>query len=189
MCSSDLALAFSPDGSRIVTGSHDRTTRVWDATSGDELIVLRGLEGVVSSLAFSPDGSRIASASWSGDGTVRLWDTVAYRDRIAERDEARRDSETIRPFVDELFSKGLDCSAVALEVRSGDLLRAPLRRAAIKLVLKRCSALREQARRQTGKAVDQALTYVEEGLYEDAESLLTDALDLHTETKSVFIRL
>ena len=87
----------------------------------------------------------------------------------------RRDGETIRLFVDELFSKGLDCSAVAVEVRSNASLRAPLRRAAINLVLKRCSELREQARPQTGKAVDQALTYFAERLYQHAETLSTDA--------------
>ena len=108
---------------------------------------------------------------------MRLWDTVAYRDRVRQRDEAFRAEQTISPFVDELFSKGLDCSAVAVEVRSDASLRAPLRRAAINLVLKRCSELREQARRQAGEAVDQALTYFDEGLYEDAESLLTDALE------------
>ena len=76
---------------------------------------------------------------------MRLWDTVAYRDRVRRRDEARRGREIIRPFVDELFSEGLDCSAVAGQVRDDASLSEPLRRAALNLVLKRCSQMREDA--------------------------------------------
>ena len=135
-----LSVAFSPDGSRIASGSYDKTVRLWDASSGQELAVLRGHEGSVWSVAFSPDGSRIASGS--ADGTVRLWDTVAYRDRVRQRDEALRARETISPFIAELFSKGLDCSAVADRVRDDESLSDSLRRAALNLVLKRCSRMR-----------------------------------------------
>ena len=37
-----LAVAYSPDGQRIVTGSADHTAKVWDAASGKELLTLRG---------------------------------------------------------------------------------------------------------------------------------------------------
>ncbi len=36
--------SFSPDGARIVTASGDRTARLWDATTGQEIIALRGHE-------------------------------------------------------------------------------------------------------------------------------------------------
>jgi WD40 repeat protein len=64
-----LSAAFSPDGTRIVTGSTDQTARVWDAASGRELLALRGHKGGVRSAAFSPDGARIVTASWD---TTRL---------------------------------------------------------------------------------------------------------------------
>ena len=37
-----MAVAFSPDGQRIVTGSQDQTAKVWDAASGKELLTLKG---------------------------------------------------------------------------------------------------------------------------------------------------
>ena len=66
------SVSFSPDSQRIVSGSHDKTMRVWDAASGKELRVLRGHEDWVMSVSFSPDGKRIVSGS--ADKTVRLWD-------------------------------------------------------------------------------------------------------------------
>ena len=58
---------FSPDGTRIVTASGDKTARVWDAATGKALATLAGHEGSVSSAQFSPDGTRIVTASWRQD--------------------------------------------------------------------------------------------------------------------------
>ncbi|KAF7965390.1 hypothetical protein HWV62_44073 [Athelia sp. TMB] len=65
-----LSVCFSHDGSRIVSGSEDKTVRVWDALSGQPaLLPLQGHEDAVTSVCSSPDGSRIASGSV--DGPVR----------------------------------------------------------------------------------------------------------------------
>ena len=56
-------MAFSPDGQRLASASHDGTVKVWDAATGQETLTLKGHTGVVSSVAFSPDGKRLASAS------------------------------------------------------------------------------------------------------------------------------
>ena len=75
--------SFSPDGARIVTASGDGTARLWDATTGQELAVLRGHEDEVNSASFSPDGARIVTAS--DDRTTRLWDATTGQElaRIA----------------------------------------------------------------------------------------------------------
>jgi WD40 repeat protein len=67
------AVAFSPDGTRLVTASGDRTARLWDAQAGTRLTTLPGHAGQVFSAAFSPDGTRLVTTSGE-DTTVRLWD-------------------------------------------------------------------------------------------------------------------
>ena len=59
-----MSVAFSPDGKKIVSGSYDKTIRVWDAETGKEIIPpLEEHSGTVSSIAFSPDGKKIVSGS------------------------------------------------------------------------------------------------------------------------------
>jgi WD40 repeat protein len=66
------AVAFSADSSRIVSGAFDRTLKVWDITSGSELITLTGHRSSVNSVAVSRNGDLIVSGS--SDMTVKVWD-------------------------------------------------------------------------------------------------------------------
>jgi len=71
------AVAFSPDGARIVSGSEDKTVRVWETATGRQLLELPGAPDAVTALACSQDGTRIAAAS--KDMLVRVWDAEAVR--------------------------------------------------------------------------------------------------------------
>ena len=67
------SVEFSHDGSKIVSGSYNKTIRVWDANTGVEMLPpLRGHNDYVRSVAFSHDGSKIVSGS--EDETIRVWD-------------------------------------------------------------------------------------------------------------------
>lgn len=67
-----FGVALTADGRRIVTGSEDKTGRVWNGQTGEMLLELKGHDGRVLDVAVTPDGSRIVTGS--DDKTVRVWD-------------------------------------------------------------------------------------------------------------------
>jgi WD40 repeat protein/tetratricopeptide (TPR) repeat protein len=66
------AAAFSPDGRLALSGSRDRTVKLWDVRTGRCLRTFSGHQGEVHTVQFSPDGAQALSAS--GDSVVKIWD-------------------------------------------------------------------------------------------------------------------
>jgi WD40 repeat protein len=73
-------MAVSPDGSRIAGAMPDRTVRVWDASTGSVLKILRGHADLTMDVAFSPDGTLLASSAY--DKTVRVSELATGRYRV-----------------------------------------------------------------------------------------------------------
>jgi WD40 repeat protein len=66
------ALAFSPDGTKLLTGSDDKTAALWDVESGRLVTVYRGSKGAVNLVAYSPDGTHVATAGVA-ENFARVW--------------------------------------------------------------------------------------------------------------------
>jgi WD40 repeat protein len=139
-----FAVAFHPDGTRIASGGRDRAVWLWDPASDQEVARLPGHASYIWSLAFSPDGETLLSGS--GDFTLRLWDTFP----LANRYQARREAESLRPeaerLVAKLFQENNDAAGVAAAVRADRSLSEPLRHAALRAVLR--AALRSRQRQR-----------------------------------------
>jgi len=65
-----IAVAYNPDGSRIVSGGGDGILHLWEAKTGQPIGALPGDKVRIESVAYSADGRLIVSA---GGDTVRLW--------------------------------------------------------------------------------------------------------------------
>jgi WD40 repeat protein len=129
-----FAVAFHPGGKRLATAGRDRAVWLWDVARGEVVARLPGHANYVWSLGFSPDGKTLASGS--GDATVRLWDTEPLRERY----RTRREVEAARPeatrLVGRLLAEQGKPDRVASRLRSDASLGDPLRRAALREVMR-----------------------------------------------------
>lgn len=69
-----LNMVFSPDGKRLASASEDGTIRLWDTSTGVDIVISRSELDVVTVLEFSPDGKHLASGNKKGE--VRIWSAV-----------------------------------------------------------------------------------------------------------------
>ena len=115
------SVAFSPDGTWIVTASKDQTAKVWDARSGAALLDLKGHLSPVTSVAFSPDGTRIVTGS--SDWTAKVWDA---RSGVGLVDLKGHESSVycvaFSPDGTRIVTGSLDKTAKVWDARSGVIL-------------------------------------------------------------------
>ena len=67
------SLAYSPDGKRLATGCADENVKLWDTTTGQEVLTLTAHCDRVIGVAFSPDGRRLAACGYN---SVTVWDAA-----------------------------------------------------------------------------------------------------------------
>ena len=76
--SSVYSVSFSPDGTKVASGSFDNTVKLWDVTSGECLQTLEGHSSRVFRVSFSPDGTKAASESY--EKTIKIWEDPRHRE-------------------------------------------------------------------------------------------------------------
>jgi WD40 repeat protein len=82
------AVAVTPDGRQIVSGSWDKTIKVWDAVSGRLLRTLEGHRSWLTHVSVTPDGLSLISRDISARSTHR-WDLANGVRRAASADEIK----------------------------------------------------------------------------------------------------
>jgi WD40 repeat protein len=70
-------VAFGPDARLVVTGSEDRTARLWDTATGEPVGEPMPHQGAVHAVTFSPDGATVLTAG--RDRKARLWDVASRK--------------------------------------------------------------------------------------------------------------
>ncbi len=68
-------LDYSPDGTKLISGSEDHTVKVWDTATWAESNTISQHSEKVTDIAWYSDGSKFVSSSW--DGSVKIWDPVS----------------------------------------------------------------------------------------------------------------
>ena len=71
---------YSPDGMLVATAGEDGTARIWDAQSGEQLLLLSGHSGRVNHISWSPDGKQILTAG--DDHSVKTWTADTGEERM-----------------------------------------------------------------------------------------------------------
>jgi hypothetical protein len=74
-----VSVAFSPDGRTALSGSWDKTLKLWEVATGKELRTFTGHSDHVLSVAFSPDGRTALSGS-TFDDTLKLWEVATGKE-------------------------------------------------------------------------------------------------------------
>jgi uncharacterized CHY-type Zn-finger protein len=71
------AVAVTPDGKKVISGSDDTTLKLWDLETGECLATLKGHADETNGVAIAPDGKKAVSGS--DDKTLKVWDLESMK--------------------------------------------------------------------------------------------------------------
>ena len=112
------AMAFTPDGKTLVSGSEDKTVQLWK-TNGVKRATLRGHQGWVTTVAFSSDGEIVASGD--SNKIIKVWDVDTGRERATLRGHKNTiNALTFAPEGTPLYSKCLASGSADGTIRFWD---------------------------------------------------------------------
>ncbi|MDJ0898785.1 MAG: hypothetical protein QNJ55_08230, partial [Xenococcus sp. MO_188.B8] len=111
-----------PDGTILASGSFDRTIKLWNVETGQEIRTLQGHDGSVWSVSFSPDGTILASGS--SDDTIKLWNVETGQEiRTLQRHDGSVFSVSFSPDGTILASGSFDRTIKLWNVETGQEIR------------------------------------------------------------------
>ena len=120
------AVAFSPDGKYVLTGSGEFLIGskggaiLWDR-EGRELVTFKGHESLVSSVAFSPDGKYVLTGS--ADNTAKLWDLTGREIRTFKGDFSSVASVAFSPDGQYILTGTSDNNAILSDLNGKEIRR------------------------------------------------------------------
>ncbi len=119
-------VSFSPDGKYIVTGSEDKTAKLWEVATGHEIRTFSGHTSSVNSVGFSPEGKYIVTGSGDtgGDRTAKLWEVATGQEiRTFHGHSLRLTSVGFSPDGKYIVTGSEDKTARLWEVATGKKIR------------------------------------------------------------------
>ncbi|MBW6491596.1 MAG: protein kinase [Lentimicrobium sp.] len=114
--------AISPDCRYALSGSDDKIIRLWDISSGKELMQFKGHEKAIASVAFSPDGKYILSGSY--DQTLRLWEISTGAEIKVFEDFRNNGSASFSPDGRYIISGGLNESVKLWDISTSKIVKS-----------------------------------------------------------------
>jgi len=115
------AVTFTKDGKYLLTGSRDKTIKLWEIATGRELRSFYGHESTINDLALSPDGKQFLSSS--ADKSAKLWDIESGKIiKSFEGHEELLTSVSFHPSGKTILTAGYDNQAILWDVASGEQL-------------------------------------------------------------------
>jgi WD40 repeat protein len=90
-----MTVALTPDGTKAVSGSSDKTLKIWDLATGKELATLTGHTCYVRAVALTNDGTKIVSGS--GDNTLKIWDLATGEEIMTFEGDSRFNCCAVSP--------------------------------------------------------------------------------------------
>ncbi|MHA2125544.1 MAG: NosD domain-containing protein [Promethearchaeota archaeon] len=116
------SVAISPNGEFIISGSHDKSIKIWELATGKLVRTLEGHEKYVTSIVLSPDGKHVISGS--NDKTVKIWEFSSGKLlRTLEGHTWYVLAATISPDGDYVVSSSFDKKINVWNFKTGELLK------------------------------------------------------------------